>query len=72
MPDEKQITNEDVLKDKIVIRKEYFENIQTAINSINEFFTSNFKRENFRFGLVYKSRRMFTIRNCYRNNLRER
>ena len=47
MPDEKQITNEDVLKDKIVIRKEYFENIQTAINSINEFFTSNFKTKNF-------------------------
>ena len=46
MPDEKQITN-DVLNDKIVIRKEYFENIQTAINSINEFFTSNFKTKNF-------------------------
>ena len=46
MPDEKQITN-DVLSDKIVIRREYFTNIETAINSINEFFSSNFKTKNF-------------------------
>lgn len=31
----------------IIIKKEYFDNIQVAINSINDFFSSNFKSKNF-------------------------
>lgn len=38
---------DDILDDKIVIRKEYFDNIETTIKSINEFFSSNFKTKNF-------------------------
>ena len=33
--------------DKIIINKEYFDNIGTAINSINDFISSNFTKKNF-------------------------
>ena len=32
---------------KIIIKKEYFDNIKTTIDSINSFFSSNFKDKNF-------------------------
>ena len=32
---------------KIVIKKEYFDNIKTAIGSLNDFFSSNFTTKNF-------------------------
>ena len=31
----------------IVIKKEYFDNIKTAIGSLNDFFSSNFKKKDF-------------------------
>ena len=31
----------------IIIKQSYFTNIQTSINSINEFFSSQFKTKNF-------------------------
>lgn len=31
----------------IVVKKSYFDNIETAINSLNQFFSSNFKQKNF-------------------------
>ena len=34
-------------ENQIVIRKEYFDNINTVITSINSFFSSNFKNKNF-------------------------
>lgn len=33
--------------DKIIINKEYFDNVATAINSINDFISSNFTNKNF-------------------------
>lgn len=33
--------------DKIIINKEYFDNVATAINSINDFISSNFTKKNF-------------------------
>lgn len=33
--------------ERIIIKQEYFTNIQTAINSLNEFFSSEFKTKNF-------------------------
>ncbi len=33
--------------DKIIINKEYFDNVGTAINSINDFISSNFTKKNF-------------------------
>lgn len=33
--------------DQIIIRKEYFDNIKTSIDSLNSFFSSNFKNKNF-------------------------
>lgn len=35
------------MAENIIIKQEYFTNIQTAINSLNEFFTSGFKTKNF-------------------------
>ena len=34
-------------ENKIIIKQSYFTNIQTAINCINEFFSSQFKNKNF-------------------------
>ena len=31
----------------IIVKKNYFDNIETAINSLNQFFSSNFKQKNF-------------------------
>lgn len=31
----------------IIVKKRYFDNIETAINSLNQFFSSNFKQKNF-------------------------
>lgn len=39
-------TTNDISK-KIIIKKEYFDNIKTTIDSINSFFSSNFKDKNF-------------------------
>lgn len=35
------------MSENIIIKQEYFTNIQTAINSLNDFFTSGFKNKNF-------------------------
>ena len=33
--------------ENIIVKKSYFDNIETAINSLNQFFSSNFKQKNF-------------------------
>ena len=33
--------------DNIVVKKSYFDNIETAIDSLNSFFSSNFKKKDF-------------------------
>lgn len=35
------------MAENIIIKQNYFDNVQTAINSLNEFFTSGFKTKNF-------------------------
>ena len=34
-------------KKQIIIRRDYFDNIKTAIDALNEFFSSNYQNKNF-------------------------
>ena len=40
-------SNEIDASNKIVVKQVYFDNIQTAVNSLNEFFSSKFTKKDF-------------------------
>ena len=45
--------------DNIVVKKSYFDNIETAIESLNSFFSSNFKKKDFPDIKMYVSKNLW-------------